>query len=130
VPDVPDAFTTRTACVIQGAAPDQVAQIGTSDRIALRPNKRGTLVTGRPGDLVIDYAAELQGPVYDIMYSARTGWFAVTVYRGLEHTTRWDNRPGTNPGYPRTDDILGATTPIEILDVLDVPASAIGYAEA
>jgi hypothetical protein len=130
VPDVPDAFTTRTACVIQGAAPDRVAQIGTSDRIALRPNKRGTLVTGRPGDLVIDYAAELQGPVYDIMYSARTGWFAVTVYRGLEHTTRWDNRPGTNPGYPRTDDILGATTPIEILDVLDVPASAIGYAEA
>ena len=130
VPDAPAGFTTRTACVIHGAAPDRVAQIGSSDRITLRPNKHGTLVTGRPGDLVIDYAAELDGPVFDIMYSAQTGWFSVTVYRGLDQTTRWDNRPGTNPGYPRADDILGATTPITILDVLDVPASAIGYAEA
>jgi hypothetical protein len=123
-------LVTRTACVVSGAEPDDVAKIGTSPAIVLRPNKLGTLVTGRPGDLVIDYAAELAGPVYDIMYSAKTGWFVVTVYRGLEHTVRWDNRPGTHPGYPRTDDILGATTPIGILAALDVPASALGYAEA
>ena len=115
--------------MIAGASPEQVSRIGSSERIALRANKLGTLVTGRPGDLVIDYAAELDGPVYDIMYSAKTGWFSVTVYRGLS-ATRWDNRPGTNPGYDRVDDILGATTPSTILDALDVPASVIGYAPA
>ncbi len=125
-----DGPTTRSACVIQGATPDEVAKVGSSERVTLRANKHGTLVIGRPGDLVIDYAAELPGPVYDIMYSARTGWFSVTVYRGIGNTVRWDNRPDTNPGFPRTHDILGATTPIEILDVLDVPASVLGYAEA
>lgn len=126
----PARLPTRTACVIVGATPDEVAAVGTSRSIAMRTNKLGTLVTGRPGDLVIDYAAELPGPVYDVMYNASTGWFAVTVYRGLEHTTRWDNRPGTNPGYPRTDDILGATTPLAILDALDISPAALGYAEA
>jgi hypothetical protein len=125
-----DNLATRTACVIDGVPPEKVAKIGSSATIALRANKLGTLVTGRPGDLVIDYAAELPGPVYDIMYCARTGWFSVTVYRGLARTVRWDNRPGTNPGYPRTDDILGATTPNAILVALDVPPSALGYAEA
>jgi hypothetical protein len=121
---------TRTAVVVAGAAPADLARIGSSPAITMRENKLGTLVTGRVGNLVIDYASELAGPVYDIMYSAKTGWFAVTVYRGLEHTVRWDNRPGTNPGYPRTDDILGQTTPIGILAALDVPPAAIGYAEA
>jgi hypothetical protein len=121
---------TRTACVVFGATEDEVAAVGASDRIASRPNRHGTLITGRPGDLVIDYAAELPGPVYDVMYCPQTGWFAVTVYRGLDGPVRWDNRPGTNPGYPRVDDILGATTPTAILDALDVPASVIGYAEA
>jgi hypothetical protein len=124
------AIPTRSACVIVGATPDQIETIGTSDAIAVRANRLGTLVTGRPGDLVIDYAAELPGPVYDVMYNASTGWFVVTVYRGLERTTRWDNRPGTDPGYPRTDDILGATTPLGILDALDIAPSALGYSEA
>ena len=125
-----EPLVTRTACVIAGATPGDVAAVGTSEQITLRENKLGTLVTGRAGQLVIDYAAELPGPVYDIMYSAKTGWFSVTVFRGLAQTERWDNRPGTDPGYPRCDDILGATSPIEILAALDVPASAIGYAEA
>ena len=117
----------RTACVVVGAAPAQVAAVGTNERTKLSPNKLGTLVTGRPGDLVIDYAAELTGPVYDVMYSARTGWFSVTVFRGLAPPVRWDNRPGTDAGYPRIADVLGATTPIEILFALDIPATAIGY---
>jgi hypothetical protein len=117
----------RTACVVVGAAPEQVAAIGTNERTTLRANKLGTLVTGRPGELVIDYAAELTGPVYDVMYSPTTGWFSVTVFRGLEPPVRWDNRPGTNPGYARIDDVLGATTPTTILDALDVPAAALGY---
>ena len=96
----------------------------------MRANKLGTLITGRPNGLVIDYAAELAGPVYDIMYSAKTGWFSVTIYHGLAQTVRWDNRPGTEPGYPRIDDVLGATTPRDILEALDVPPAAIGYAEA
>ena len=122
-------LSTRTAVVVAGAAPADLTRIGSSPAITMRENKLGTLVTGRVGNLVIDYASELAGPVYDIMYSAKTGWFAVTVYRGLS-ATRWDNRPGTNPGYSRVDDVLGATTPTSILDALDVPASVIGYAPA
>lgn len=126
----PARIPTRTVCVIAGATPDQVARVGSSQAIAMRENRLGTLVTGRPGDLVIDYAAELPGPVYDVMYNPGTGWFAVTVYRGLERTTRWDNRPGSNPGFPRVDDILGATTPLEILAALDIAPAALGYSEA
>lgn len=121
--------TTRTACVIAGATEGEVTAIGINDRIAVRTNNVGVLVTGRPGDLVIDYAAELTGPVYDVMFNAQTGWFSVTIFRGLNETKRWDNRPGTNPGYPRVDDVLGATTPMAILAVLDIPPDAIGYSE-
>lgn len=122
-----DAPAARTACVVVGVAPDQVAAVGTNDQTMLRANRLGTLVTGRPGELVIDYAAELTGPVYDVMYSAKTGWFSVTVFRGLDPPVRWDNRPGTNAGYERIADVLGATTPTMILDVLDIPAAALGY---
>jgi hypothetical protein len=116
---------TRSVCVIAGATPEQVAAVGTSDAIAMRANRIGTLVTGRPGDLVIDYAHELRGPVYDVMWNAETGWFAVTIYQG-EQAVRWDNRTG-DAGYPRVPDVLGATTPRTILDALDVPPEAIGY---
>jgi hypothetical protein len=61
------------------------------------------------------------------MYSPTTGWFSVTVFRGLDPPVRWDNRPGTDPGYPRIDDVLGATTPIAILAALDMPPAAVGY---
>ncbi|HVK84746.1 MAG TPA: hypothetical protein VM513_11595 [Kofleriaceae bacterium] len=123
-----DEPTTRSVCVITGATPAEVTAVGLNERIAVRANALGTLVTGRPGDLVIDFAAELPGPVYDVMYNAQTGWFSVTVFRGLE-ATRWDNRPGTNPGYPRIDAVLGASTPMSILAVLDIPPDALGYAE-
>ena len=119
---------TRTACVIAGATPAEVRAVGASDRIEVRTNRLGTLVTGTPGDLVIDYAAELTGPVYDLMYNAGTGWFAVTIYRGQTQPVRWDNRPGEDAGYPRVPDVLGATTPAAILAALDIPADAIGYA--
>lgn len=124
---IEDAPAARTACVVVGVAPDQVAAVGTNDRTTLRANRLGTLVTGRPGELVIDYATELTGPVYDVMYSAKTGWFSVTVFRGLDPPVRWDNRPGANAGYERIDDVLGATTPTMILDVLDIPPTALGY---
>ena len=119
---------TRTACVIAGATPADVTAIGVTANIAVRANRLGTLVTGRPGDLVIDYAATLPGPVYDVMYNAQTAWFSVTIFRGIS-ATRWDNRPGTDAGYPRVDDVLGATTPIAILTVLDIPPDALGYTE-
>lgn len=121
---------TRTACVITGATPSEIAAIGESPAIGIRENRLGTLVTGTPGDLVIDYAAQLDGPVYDVMYNHRTGWFVVTIYKGLAAPLRWDNRPGTNNGYARTDDVLGATSPLEILRALDIDASLIGYAPA
>ena len=117
----------RTACVVVGVAPDQVAAIGTNDHTTLRANKLGTLVTGRPGDLVIDYAAGLTGPVYDVLYGPKTGWFSVTVFCGLAPPVRWDNRPGSNPGYIRIEDVLGATTPTMILNALDIPPTALGY---
>jgi hypothetical protein len=122
-------FPTRTACVVSGASPAEVAAVGAGDDITLRENRLGTLVTGRPGDRVIDYAAELAGPVYDVMYNAGTGWFAVTIYRGLT-AVRWDNRPGTDPGYTRVDDVLGARSPLEILAVLDIAPAVLGYAPA
>lgn len=124
-------IVTRTACVISGVTLEQVSAVGIHERIAIRANRVGILVTGRPGDLVIDYAAELSGPdrpVYDVMYNVTTGWFSVTVFRGLD-ASRWDNRPGTNPGYPRVEHILGATTPMAILAVLDIPPDAVGYTE-
>jgi len=120
---------TRSACVIAGATPDQVRAVGTNDAVVLRANRLGTLATGRPGDLVIEYAFALAGPVYDVMWNADTGWFAVTIFHG-EQAVRWDNRPDTTGGYPRVDDVLGATTPRAVLDVLDIPPDTIGYAEA
>jgi len=126
----PQAPATRTACVVSGATPERVAGVGRSDRLAVRANRLGALVTGRPGDLVIDYAAELVGPVYDVMYSPATGWFSVTVFRGLEPPVRWDNRPDGDPGYPRISDVLGATPPAAILAALDIPAAALDYHDA
>jgi hypothetical protein len=121
---------TRSACVIADATPDDVRAVAASDRITIRANKLGTLVTGQPDGLVIDWAAELEGPVYDIMYNAGTNWFAVTIYRGEAQPVRWDNRPGEDAGYPRVPDILGATSPAAILAALDVPADDLGYAPA
>lgn len=120
----------RSACVVAGASPEQVAAIAGEAAVRLRRNALGTLVTGALGGLPIDCAAELPGPVYDVMYSAHTGWFAVTVYRGEAQPVRWDNRPGAEAGYPRVGDILGATTPTTILAALDVPPEAVGYAVA
>ena len=130
IDDAAIALATQTACVVCGAPPEDVALLGTHDRISIRGNSLGTLVTGRPGDLVIDYATSFDGPIYDVMYSPRTGWFSVTVFRGIQPPVRWDNRPGTNPGYPRVDDILGATTPSAILRALDIPPNTVGYSEA
>ncbi len=120
--------STRTACVIADAKPEQLAEYAR-DTIEIRANRLGTLLTGRPGPLVIDLAHQLAGPVYDVMWNATTSWFAVTIFRG-DNVVRWDNRPGTDCGYPRAEDVLGATTPRTILEALDVPAGAIGYAEA
>lgn len=122
-------MSTRSACVIAGATPEQVTAFGAKPSVEIRANKLGTLVTGRPGDLVIDLAMHFDGPVYDVMWNPATRWFAVTIYRG-EAATRWDNRPSEDAGYPRVTDVLGATTPRTILDALDVPSDAIGYAEA
>jgi hypothetical protein len=122
-------MTTRSACVIAGATPDQVTAIGEKPGLEIRANKLGTLVVGRAGDLVVDYALGLPGPVYDIMWNPTTAWFAVTIYRG-QHATRWDNRPGDDAGYPRETDVLGATTPGAILEALDVPAESIGFVQA
>jgi hypothetical protein len=116
-------LATRTACVAQGATPAQLGALGVPADCVVRANALGAAVIGRFGDRVIDYAAALPGPVFDVMYSPRTGWFAVTVYRGLSAPVRWDNRPGT-------DAILDARTPAAILAALDLPAAAIGYSEA
>ncbi len=122
-------MSTRTACVIAGATPEQVMAFGAKPSITIRANKLGALVTGKPGDLVIDLAMHFAGPVYDVLWNPNTRWFAVTIYRG-EQATRWDNRPNEDAGYPRATDVLGATTPRTILEALDVPMDAIGYAEA
>jgi len=118
---------TRSACVIAGATPEQVRAISVGEAVTIRGNKLGTLVTGTLDGSVIDYAAELPGPVYDVMFNAGTNWFAVTIYIGESQPRRWDNRPGEDAGYPRIADVLGATTPATILEALDIPADALGY---
>jgi len=124
MPKVP----TRSACVIVGATPAQVRAIAAGEHVTIRENRLGTLVTGTIDGSVIDYAAELPGPVYDVMYNAETSWFAVTIYRGEDQPRRWDNRQGDEAGYPRVPDVLGATSPSAILEALDIPADAVGYA--
>lgn len=119
---------TRTAVVIAGVQPEALRALGGDQGLTFTANRHGTLVVGRAGDRVIDYADRLAGPVYDIMYNAGTGWFAVTVYQGLDGTTRWDNRPDAESGYPRVPDILGATSPSSILEALDVEPAVVGYA--
>jgi hypothetical protein len=117
---------TRSACVIAGVSPQQATGMTTSDRVAVRPNRLGALVTGRIDGLAIDYAFRYPGPVYDVMWNADTGWFVVTIYRGAQ-AERWHNRDAADAGYPAVADVLGATTPRAILDALDVPPDAIGY---
>jgi hypothetical protein len=85
-------------------------------------------VTGRIGGLAVDYAFRYPGPVYDVMWNDETNWFAVTIYRGVQ-VERWQNRAASDTGYPPTDNVLGATTPRAILDVLDIPPDIIGYRE-
>jgi hypothetical protein len=118
---------TRSACVIAGATPAQVRAIAAGEHVTIRENRLGTLVTGAIDGSVIDYAAELRGPVYDVMFNAGTGWFAVTIYTGENQPRRWDNRPDEEAGYPRIPDVLGATTPSAIFEALDIPADAVGY---
>ena len=122
-----DEPKAKSACVIAGASPEQVAAVADGDRITMRKNALGTLVTGRLGSLPIDWAAGIPGPIYDVLYSRDTGWFSVTIFRDDTQPVRWDNRPGENAGYPRVDNIRGATTPDAILAALDIPPDAIGH---
>lgn len=117
----------RSVLVIADATPDAIRALGAAPDLTFAANRIGTLVTGRLGDRVIDYADRVEGPVYDVMYHPRTGWFAVTIYRGLTNTVRWDNRPDGNPGYPRTDAVLGATAPLAILGALDIAPALLDY---
>jgi hypothetical protein len=119
---------TRSACVVAGATPAQVRAIAEAEGVTIRENRLGTLVTGALDGSVIDYAAMLDGPVYDVMFNAGTSWFAVTIYIGETQPRRWDNRPDEDAGYPRIPDVLGATSPAAILEALDIPADALGYA--
>ena len=119
------------ACVIAGATPEQVRAVGASDRIAVRANKLGTLVTGRPDGLVIDYAAELRARSTTSCTTRGTGWFAVTIYTRREPAGAVGQSPRT-----RTQAIRASTTSsarrrrATILDALDVPADDVGYALA
>ena len=122
-----DGPRARSACVVVGASPAQVAAVGESDRIAIRANRHGTLVSGVLGSLPVDYAEAFEGPIYDVLYNPTSGWFSVTIFHGEDQPVRYDNRPGQDPGYPRIPEILGQRTPESILDALDVAADTIGY---
>jgi hypothetical protein len=118
----------RSACVIVGATPDEVVAIHVADHLTIRANRLGTLVMGRLGSLPIDYAEQLDGTVYDVLYNPETGWFAVTIFAGMDPPRRFDaSATGeTAGGYVRVRDILGAREPRAILAALDVPADLLG----
>jgi hypothetical protein len=128
-----DPPRARSACVVVGATPDAIRSLGDAEadanaRYTVRANRLGVLIFGRLGGLPVDFAEAFDGPVYDILYNPSTGWFAVTIFRGVEASpVRYDNRPGAEAGYPRVDDVLGHTSPPEILAALDVPADVLGY---
>jgi hypothetical protein len=118
----------RSACVIVGATPDAVAAIHVADHFAIRANKLGTLVVGRLGGLPLDYSEAFDGPVYDVLYNPETGWFAVTIFEGMEPPRRFDPTATGEMagGYARVADILGAREPRAVLDALDVPTDLLG----
>jgi hypothetical protein len=97
------APAARTACVVVGAAPEQVAAVGTNERTTLRANKLGTLVAGRPGENVIDYAAELTRPVYGVM-QPHDRLVQRDQFPRPPAASSLGQPPGTNPG------IRGSTT--------------------
>jgi len=113
----------RSACVIVGASPEDVAELHVSAELAIRANRLGTLVTGRLASLPIDYAERFEGPVYDVLVNPSTGWFCVTIFDGNQAPRRFE--PGatgdTVGGYARAPDILGATTRETVLAALDIP---------
>jgi hypothetical protein len=125
------AVRARSACVVVGATPSEVAALRDTEPEAdfqVRSNRHGALLFGRLSGLPIELADAFDGPVYDIMYNPTSGWFSVTVFKGVrESPVRYDNRPDEEAGYPRVGDILGATSPPDILEALDVPAEVIGY---
>jgi hypothetical protein len=125
------AVRARSACVVVGATPSEVAALRDTEPEAdfqVRANRHGALLFGRLSGLPIELADAFDGPVYDIMYNPTSGWFSVTVFKGVrESPVRYDNRPDEEAGYPRVGDILGATSPPDILEALDVPAEVIGY---
>jgi hypothetical protein len=118
----------RSACVVVGATPDQVAAVKVTDEMTIRANRLGTLVLGRLGSLPLDYAERFDGPVYDILCNPTTGWFVVMIFEGFEPPRRFElGATGeTAGGYTRIADVLGATTAEAILDALDVPREVIG----
>jgi len=118
----------RSACVVVGATPDEVAAVKVTEEMTIRANRLGTLVLGRLGSLPLDYAERFDGPVYDILYNPTTGWFVVMIFEGFEPPRRFElGATGeTAGGYTRIGDVLGATTPEAILDALDVPREVIG----
>jgi hypothetical protein len=113
----------RSACVVVGASPEEVAGFHITPEVAIRANRLGTLVTGRLASLPVDLAERFAGPVYDVMVNPSTGWFCVTIFEGAAAPRRFE--PGatgdTVGGYARAADILGATTREAVLDALDIP---------
>jgi hypothetical protein len=113
----------RSACVIVGAVPEEVAALHVSAELAIRANRLGTLVIGRLGSLPLDYSEHFDGPVYDVMFNPTTGWFCVTVFAAADPPVRFE--PDTSGqmlgGYTRVPDILGATTRDGVLEALDIP---------
>jgi hypothetical protein len=123
----------RSACVVVDAPIADVQRICDDEtehqgRFTVRANRLGVLVFGRLGGLPVDLADSFPGPVYDILYNPTSGWFSVTIFHGTETSpVRYDNRPGDEAGYPRVADVLGHTSPPEILAALDVPLDVLGY---
>lgn len=118
----------RSACVVVGATPDEVAAVHVGADLAIRANRLGTLVTGRLASLPLDYAERFDGPVYDVIANPATGWFAVTIFDGYAAPRRFE--PGatgaTLGGYARVADVLGATTREAVLAALDIPPEVLG----
>ena len=119
--DEPRPSPVRIALVVEGADPEHVRRVYANETLHFEAHPRGTLIVGDPRGADSRYAEQLGGPVYGLHYNTRDHSFWCLVERRGAKSERFASRPMANAQlYTSVDNILGASTPLEICRVLGV----------